>query len=158
MNVTFAGNEYPLVGKQIQEGAFLPAFSLMTPELKRFSPEDVRFPVIFLTFPSVDNGPCSHDMLAFHDRLKNTGWNVCIVTVDLPFALDRWVKENSVTALAMLSDYRDLSFGRATGTLVDHLMFLARTALIFDKAGQCVYSKIGPDYDEVTEQARRYFD
>ncbi len=154
MNVSFNGKEYSMAAELIRPGEALPDLSLTTRELADFTRENVSFPVLFLTSPSVDNGPCSHDLLAFSQRLEDGPFNTFVVTVDLPFALDRWVTANGVSTVTLLSDHRERSFGRSTGTLVEGLMFLARTALLFDRDGKCVYAKIGPDYDEVMTAVR----
>ncbi len=163
MKVTFGGQEVHLIGNQLKEGDLLPDFKLTTQELSPFTKDEVKLPAMFLTFPSVDTGPCSLELLTFNDRLENTNYNVYGVSMDLPFALDRWVKTNAGDYITMLSDHRDRNFGKATGTLVDELMILARSVLIFDKDGKCVYNEIlpeigaEPDYDKVMEEAKKYF-
>ncbi len=163
MNVTFGGTEVHLVGTHLNEGDSLPNFTLTTRELSTFTRNDVKLPALFLTFPSVDTGVCSLELLTFNDRLENTNYNVYGVSMDLPFALDRWVKTNAGDYITMLSDHRDQDFGMATGTLIDELKILARTVMIFDKDGKPAYQEIlpeigsEPDYDKVMDEAKKHF-
>ncbi|PKK40409.1 Thiol peroxidase, Tpx-type [Clostridiaceae bacterium JG1575] len=163
MNITFGGKPIHLKGTPLTKGAQLPAFTLTGMDLAPFSSDQIQMPAVILAFPSVDTSVCSLELLTFNDRLEGTGFNVYGVSCDLPFAMDRWVKANAGEYITMLSDYKDRSFGEATGTLIDDLKILARAAFIFDAKGQCQYAEfvpeVGnePDYDAILDKATEIF-
>lgn len=162
MKVTFGGNEVHLKGREFKVGDTLPEFTLTGVDLKPVTLQDLQLPAIILTFPSVDTSVCSLELLTFNDRLEEVKGVKCYgVSVDLPFAQDRWVKNNAGDFITMLSDYKTREFGISTGTLVDDLMLLARAAYIIDKDGKVVYAQMVPEigsepnYDEILEAAKK---
>lgn len=59
-----------------------------------------------------------------------------------------------------LSDYKDRSFGLATGTFIEELALLARAVFIVDRDGKVVYAEVvpevadHPDYEAVFAKLR----
>lgn len=163
MKITFGGKEVSLIGTKLAVGDTLPEFNLTTIELGNFSSKDMKLPAIVLTLPSVDTSVCSLELLTFNDRLENLDYNVYGISVDLPFALERWIKSNAGDYITMLSDYKHREFGENTGTLINEFKILARSAFIFDKDGVCRYvefvPEVGeePNYDKIMEEAKKYF-
>lgn len=162
MKVTFGGNEVHLKGRELKAGENFPEFELTGTDLKTVTLKDIKLPAIILTFPSVDTSVCSLELLTFNDKLEGYKGISCYgVSVDLPFAQDRWVKTNAGDFITMLSDYKTRDFGIATGTLVEDLMILARAAYIVDKDGKVVYDEMVPEigsepnYDKILEEAKK---
>lgn len=165
MKVTFGGNEVHLYGTQLQEGDLLPEFTLTDLSLKDVDSRDLGGPKIILTFPSVDTSVCSLELLTFNDQLENLpSYKVFGVSMDLPFALKRWVKENAGDYITMLSDHKFRVFGEVTGTYVEELGILARAAFVLDEENRVVYAEylqeIGhePNYSKILEEAKRVFE
>lgn len=50
-----------------------------------------------------------------------------------------------MTSIIYLSDYRDASFGRATGLLQEDSMLLARAVVIVDRKGIVQYIQVVPE-------------
>lgn len=163
MKITFGGKEVTLIGTALKVGDPLPEFNLTNMDLSNFSSKDMKLPAIVLTFPSVDTGPCSLELLTFNDRLENLNYNVYGISADLPFALDRWVKTNAGDYITMVSDYKHHDFGEASGTLINEFRILARAVFLFDENGICQYTEyvpeVGdePNYDQVLTEAKKYF-
>ncbi len=162
MKVTFGGNEVTLTGTPLTKGDTLPEFTVTGIDLKPVTQEDFKLPAVILTFPSVDTSVCSLELLTFNDKLEDyKNFNTYGISCDLPFALDRWVKNNAGDNIMMLSDYKTRDFGISTGTLVKELMFLTRAAFIIDRDGKVVYTQIVPEigtepnYDEILAEASK---
>ncbi len=160
MKLTFGGREVSTKGSELKAGDTFPEFLLTDMELNDVTDKDIKFPAVILTFPSVDTSPCSLELLTFNDKLENyQGLNVYGVSVDLPFAMARWVKANAGDYIKMMSDYKTGNFGVSTGTFVSGLSLLARAAFVVNRNGIVTYSEyvpeIGdePNYDKVLEEA-----
>jgi len=85
---------------------------------------------------------------------------VLAISMDLPFAQDRWCIAADVKNVYMFSDHRTASFGQAYGVLIKDLRLLARAIFVVDKSGVIRYIEIvpelasEPDYDAALEAAR----
>ena len=75
---------------------------------------------------------------------------------DLPFAQARWCGAEGVDKAQTLSDYRDRSFGLATGTLVDGLMLLTRAVFIVDENGKVQYAQYVPEITQHPDYEAAY--
>lgn len=164
MKVTFGGNEVHLFGTQLKEGDILPDFTLTDISLNDVESKVLYGPKVILTFPSVDTSVCSLELLTFNDQLENfPKYKVLGVSMDLPFALKRWVKENAGDYITMLSDHKFRVFGEVTGTYVEELGILTRAAFVVDENNKITYAEylpeIGhePNYERIMEEARKIF-
>jgi thiol peroxidase len=63
------------------------------------------------------------------------------VSLDLPFAQNRFCGSEGIKNLRCASDYQDRSFGRNWGMLIDELKILARGTFVLDKDGKVVYAE-----------------
>lgn len=164
MKVTFGGNEVHLFGTQLKEGDILPDFTLTDISLNDVESKVFYGPKVILTFPSVDTSVCSLELLTFNDQLENfPEYKVLGISMDLPFALKRWVKENAGDYITMLSDHKFRVFGEVTGTYVEELGILTRAAFVVDENNKITYAEylpeIGhePNYERIMEEARKVF-
>lgn len=164
MKVTFGGNEVHLFGKQLKAGDTLPEFMLTDSSLNDVDAKELSGPKVILTFPSVDTSVCSLELLTFNDQLENfPDYKVIGISMDLPFTLKRWVKENAGDYITMLSDHKFRVFGEISGTYVEELGILTRAAFVLDENNRITYAEylpeIGhePDYDRILEEASKVF-
>jgi thiol peroxidase len=74
---------------------------------------------------------------------------VLAISMDLPFAQDRWCIAADVENVNVLSDHRECSFGRAFGVLIEELRLLARAVFVVDRNGIVRYMEI---VDELTHE------
>ena len=65
-----------------------------------------------------------------------------------PFAQKRWCSAAGVDRVRCLSDYRDHSFGKATGTRIEELGLLTRAVFVADEEGNLVYVEYVPEVAE----------
>jgi thiol peroxidase len=150
LNVTFMGNPMTLPGTQLGVGDKLPDFAVAANDLSPVSLADTSGVRVFLTVPSLDTPVCDLEVRTFNEKAGAIdGVTIYAVSKDLPFAQARWCGAAGVEAVKTLSDYRDSSFGGATGTLIAELQLLARAVFIVDADGTVVYAEYVP---EVTKQ------
>jgi thiol peroxidase len=108
-------------------------------------------PTLISVVPSLDTGVCSTQTKKFNQRLAELGNEINAVTVslDLPFAQNRFCSENQITNLKTASDYQERAFGRDWGMLIEELKLLARGVFILDPSGKVLYAET---VDEVTKE------
>jgi thiol peroxidase len=155
--VTFKGTPMTLVGEPIQVGQQAPDFTLHYFEggLKPLKLADFKGkPTLISVVPSLDTGVCAKQTKRFNEELTALGDNVNAVTVslDLPFAQNRFCGAEGIKSMRVASDYQDRSFGRSYGMLIDELKLLARGLFVLDKNGKVIHAELvkevatEPDY------------
>src|SRR5688500_4315911 len=156
--VTFKGNPMTLVGEELKVGQQCPDFTVHYFEggLKTIKPSDLKGKPTFLSVvPSLDTPVCQTQTKKFNDQLAGMGDKINAVTVslDLPFAMNRFCGAESIKNMKVASDYQDRSFGNSTGMLIDELKLLARGVIVLDAGGKVVYAETvkevtsEPNYD-----------
>ena len=143
-----------LLGEELKVGTAAPDFTVHYFEggLKTLTKKDLAGkPTIVSVVPSLDTGVCAIQTKRFNQELGALGDKVNAVTVslDLPFAQNRFCGAESIKELRMGSDYQNGNFGNAFGVMIDELKLLARSVFVLDKDGKVVYSEIVP---EVTQE------
>ena len=158
--VTFKGNPLTLAGDPVKVGQPAPDFTLHAFEagaLKTITPADLKGkPTILSVVPSLDTPVCQTQTKKFNEQLASYGdkINALTVSLDLPFAQNRFCGAEGIKNLRSASDYQDRSFGRNWGMLIEELKILARGTFVLDKDGKVVYAQQvkevaeEPNYDE----------
>jgi thiol peroxidase len=97
--------------------------------------------------PSLGTGICDAQTRRFNQEAASLGEGVVIVTisVDLPFAQQEWCAAKGVDRVIMLSDHRDMAFGKAYGTYVKELRIEQRSVFVVDAAGIIRYVEYVPE-------------
>lgn len=164
MKITFGGNEVHLYGTQLKIGDKLPEFTLTDTGLNDVESKELHGPKVILIFPSVDTAICSLELLTMNDRLEShPEIKTYGISMDLPFTLKRWVKENAGDYVIMLSDHKFRTFGELTGTYVEELGILTKAAFVVDKENTITYAEYlpeiasEPDYEKILEEAKKVF-
>jgi thiol peroxidase len=153
--VTFKGNPLTLAGEAVKVGQPAPDFTLHAFEagaMKTIKPADLKGkPTIISVVPSLDTPVCQTQTKKFNEQLGAYGDKINAVTVslDLPFAQNRFCGAESIKNIRCVSDYQDRSFGKNWGMLIDELKILARGTFVLDKEGKVVYAE---QVKEVTEE------
>jgi thiol peroxidase len=153
--VTFKGNPMTLVGDPVQVGQQAPDFQIHAFEdgqFKPITPADLKGkPTIVSVVPSLDTGVCQTQTRTFNQKLGDLAdrVNALTVSLDLPFAMNRFCGAEGIKSLRSASDYQERSFGRNWGMLIDELKILARGTFVLDKNGKVVYAETVP---EVTQE------
>lgn len=152
--VTFKGTPMTLAGEGVKVGQAAPDFTLHYFEggLKTVTPTDLKGkPTLISVVPSLDTGTCQIQTKKFNEKVAELGDKVNVVTVslDLPFAQNRFCGAEGIKNLKVLSDYQTRSFGTNWGMLIEELKLLARGTFVLDKDGKVVYAET---VDEVTSE------
>src|SRR3990170_380854 len=129
--ITFKGAPLTLAGNEVKPGQAAPDFKVHYFEggMKSISLADLKGkPTILSVVPSLDTAVCAMQTKKFNDQLATLGDRVNAVTVsmDLPFAMNRFCGAESIKNMKVASDYQDRSFGKSMGMLIDELKLLAR--------------------------------
>ena len=148
--VTFKGNPIELVGPKLKPGDKAPEFSCVGAGLEvvnlAASAGKAR---LFNVVPSLDTPVCNKQTRKFNEDLQALGDKVAAYTVslDLPFAQQRWCTDAKVENLKNLSDVRDQSFGQHYGLLIRGLPIplLARAVIVVDPSDTIRYMQIVPE-------------
>lgn len=148
MNITFQGKPIHLEGKQLQVGDTLSAIRLIKNDLTQVEP--VAKKRIYLSVPSLDTGVCSMEVAKFIEYMKSYKDVICYsVSMDLPFALDRWCQAKDNEQVITTSDYNFHAFANATGTRIEELGLLTRAVFVVDENDVVRYVEY---VEEVTQE------
>ncbi|MDA1050166.1 MAG: thiol peroxidase [Planctomycetota bacterium] len=152
--VTFKGNPLTLAGEAVQAGQAAPEFTLhyYADGLKTITKADLQGkPSIISVVPSLDTPVCQVQTKRFNQDLGALGDQINAVTVslDLPFAMNRFCGAEDIKAMRVGSDYQDRSFGNNWGMLIEELKLLARGVFVLDASGNVVHAETVP---EVTQE------
>ncbi|PHS01141.1 MAG: lipid hydroperoxide peroxidase [Blastopirellula sp.] len=149
--ITFKGNPLTLAGEEVKTGQAAPDFTLHTfgaDGLQTLSPSDLKGkPTILSVVPSLDTGVCKIQTKTFNEKLGSLGDSINAVTVslDLPFAQNRFCGAENIENMKHASDYQTRSFGNNWGMLIEELMLLTRGTFVLDADGNVVYAEVVPE-------------
>lgn len=154
---TFRGSPLTLVGPEIKAGDKAPAFSCLDAELKPVCLGDFKGKTILIaSVPSLDTKVCSIETSKFNaeaGKLPTDKVAVLTISMDLPFAQDRFCSTEGIKNITVASDHRDAAFGRAYGTLIKELRLLSRAVFVIDGSGKVVYAQYVKENTEEPDYA-----
>ena len=162
--ITFNGNPLALIGNEVKVGDQMPDCTVVDKNLEIVKLSSFQGKVcIISSVPSLDTSVCDIMTRKFNEEAVALGDDVLVlaISMDLPFAQDRWCIAADVKNVHMLSDHRDASFGRAFGVLIKDLRLLARAVFIADRDGVIRYIEIvdeithEPDYEAALEAVKK---
>jgi thiol peroxidase len=122
---------------------------------------------LIITVPSLDTGTCAAETRRFNADVDNL--DICettVISMDLPFASERFCSTEGIQNLSVASDYVEKEVSKAYGVLMNDNKLKglsARAVFVVDRAGKIVYKEIvsevtaEPNYDaalEAIKQAR----
>ena len=121
--------------------------------------------IVLNIFPSLDTEVCARSVRRFNEeasRLKDTA--VVCVSMDLPFAMNRFCTLEGITGVTFASAFRSPLFGQNYGVMMTDgplAGLLARAVIVIDGDRNIVYTDLveeiteEPRYDEALEVLRR---
>jgi len=146
--VTFQGQPLTLLGPEIKVGQKAPDFTVVDRDLKSLSLRDFtgKIKVISVT-PSLDTPVCDLQARRFNQEATGLTEDVVVlnVSMDLPFAINRFCTQAGIDRVVVLSDHREASFGRTYGVLIKELKLLTRAVFVIDKYDTVRYMEIVPE-------------
>ena len=128
----------PKIGEKIEN------FYLIDDKLNKVKLSDLKKKwTIISFFPSLDTKVCSLQVKYFSDYVKKLKDIAMInVSVDLPFAQQRFCKENKISKKThVLSDYRH-DFASKTNLLIKEVHLLCRGVMVIDQKNVVKYLEI----------------
>lgn len=148
--VTFKGAPLTLAGQEVKVGSPAPDFKLHYFEggLKELKLADLKGkPTIISVVPSLDTPVCQVQTKTFNTQLGELGdkINALTVSLDLPFAQNRFCGAEGIKNMRSASDYQDRNFGNSYGTLIEELKILSRAVFVLDKEGKVLYAQYVPE-------------
>ena len=152
--VTFQGNALPLMGTGIEVGKPLPAAMLSNSSLGPVNLADTSGKVKIINIvPSVDTKTCEEQTHQLSEKNGGLDKQVDLITVsmDLPFAQQRFAKEAKISNVTFLSDYKTGEFGKNYGLMIQPLHLLARTVIVTDKQNIVRYIQVVPEITELPD-------
>jgi thiol peroxidase len=168
--ITLEGRALTLLGPELTVGQKAPDFSLLPPVDRVESVPDTEEVTLsesqgklrlISVVPSLDTPVCDLQTRRFEEeasKFKEVAFYT--ISMDLPFAQDRYCGAHDIKDLTTLSDHRDGSFGLAYGVLVKELNLLSRAIFIIGEDDTVEYvDYLGeisehPDYDRALNVLR----
>lgn len=146
--IAFKDSSLALAGPGISVGEALRSVKLAKGDLSLQDIAETKGNVrIISVVPSLDTKVCEQQTHYLSE--KNNGLdakvNLYTISVDTPFAQDRFAKEARIDNVTFLSDYRGGEFGRTHGLLLDGPHLLARAVMVVDKDNIIRYLQITPN-------------
>ncbi|WP_438349769.1 thiol peroxidase [Paenibacillus sp. FA6] len=139
---TLKGNPITLVGPELKAGDSAPDFTVSKNLLEEVSLKDYAGKIKLISVvPSLDTGVCDAQTRRFNVVADQLGDDVVILTIsmDLPFAQERWCGAAGVERVVTLSDHKSSSFGEAYGVLIKELRLDMRSIFVIDKNDKLAY-------------------
>jgi thiol peroxidase len=109
--------------------------------------------LIISVVPSIDTKVCEEQTHHLGELITSLPAAIERITIsrDTPFAQKRFSEEAKLLNVTFLSDYRDGSFGKATGLLIDDSMLLARSVIVVDQKGIVRYIQVVPELSHLPD-------
>jgi len=152
--VTLKGNAVTTNGELPQVGSNCPEFKLTANDLSDVSLSDFAAKKKLISIvPSLDTGVCANSSDAFEKAAADFKDTVfLVVSVDTPFAQQRFCQEHGCKNIKTLSMMRSKKFAKDFGVLIQDgpLAGVAtRSVVVLDKNNKVVYTQLVP---EITEE------
>ena len=156
--LTLQGNEINTNGELPKVGSNAPDFMLVNSEMEDVSLTNYQGKKKLLSIvPSLDTPVCAMSTKKF-DKLAKEKLDTVFITIsaDLPFAVSRFCKTESVSNVITLSMMRSRNFAKDYGVLITDgplAGITARAIIVMNETNEVIYSELvseiadEPDYD-----------
>ena len=158
----FKGTTVTLTGDAIGVGDKAPVVSAVGTDLKPVVIGGAKDKIqLIITLPSLDTDTCASETRRFNEDVNNL--DICettVISMDLPFASERFCTTSGIENLTVASDYIDKDVSKAYGVLMDDNALKglsARAVFVVDRSGVVVYKEIvkevtsEPNYEAALE-------
>jgi thioredoxin-dependent peroxiredoxin len=160
---TLKGNPLTLLGPELKTGDKAPDFEAVDPKLQKVDLAATGHGVrIFSVIPSLDTPVCDAQTKRFNEEAtKLPDVSIYTVSMDLPFAQNRWCGAFGIDKVKMLSDHRSGSFGEHYGTMIKELRIESRAIFVVGKDNTLRHveyvKEVGehPNYDTALAAAKQ---
>jgi thiol peroxidase len=123
-----------------------PDFRLVGNDLREVALADTSGKVrVIAAVPSLDTPVCDRETRRFNqEAARLPGVEIYVVSMDLPFAQQRWCGAAGIDRVHTLSDHRGASMER-WGVLIPAVRLLARATFVLDKDDVIRWAEYLPD-------------
>lgn len=159
---TLKGGPLTLIGPELNVGDTAPDFTVRK-GLGDVQGSEYNGKVrVISVVPSLDTPVCDAQTRRFNEEASALGDDAVVLTIsmDLPFAVNRFCETAGIDKLEVLSDYKDASFGTAYGVLIKEHRLDMRAIFVVGRDNKIAYKEIvgemtePPNYDAALEAAR----
>jgi thiol peroxidase len=157
--ILFRGAPLPLSGIEVKTGETLRAVPLAKGDLSLVNIQEPTGMVrIISVVPSLDTKVCEQQTHYLSEKNQGLGQQVKLITisVDTPFAQDRFAKEAGISNVEFLSDFRGGEFGKSHGLLLEGPHVLARAVMVIDANNVIRYLQVTPDLGHMPDMDKAF--
>ncbi len=157
--IQFKGNPLPLSGRSIQVGDSLRSVNLAKGDLSLIDVTDTGGSVRLINVvPSLDTTVCEQQTHYLSEKNQGLDQQVELITisVDTPFAQDRFAKGAEINNVRFLSDFRGGDFGKTHGLLLEGPHVLARSVLVVDGHNVVRHLQVTPDLAHMPDMEKAF--
>ena len=151
---TFKGTTVNLAGNELNVGDKAPSVIATGTDLSDVEIGGAQDKVqLIITVPSLDTDTCAAETRRFNQEVNDL--DICettVISMDLPFASQRFCTTSGIENLTVASDYIDKDVSKAFGVLMNDNKLKglsARSVFVIDRSGEVVYKEI---VSEVTDE------
>ncbi len=145
--------------KQIKLGETAPNFKAVDKDINDVLLYDIKAKrKVILSVPSINTGVCDIQSKTFSEKIdQDPNIELIVISLDLPFAQDKWCCSEEINNIRMLSDYKYHDFSEKFGLKLEGLELIGRTVIILDEENKVEYLEIcenvpdHPDYEKAFE-------
>ncbi len=153
-SVTLHGKNFALSGTGIKIGDTLRNVKVTKKDLSLIDIANTRGTVrIISVVPSLDTKVCEQQTHYLSE--KNNGLDnkveLLTVSVDTPFAQDRFAKEAQIQNVTFFSDYRGGQFGKKHGLFIQEPHILSRAVLVVDQKNIVRHLQVTPELAQMPD-------
>lgn len=158
MEVLFKNKKTP-VNIKIKENELMNDFVIVDSKMNEIDSKTLKGNKLILTVPSVDTSVCSLELSKFIELLKDEEIQVITISMDLPFALDRWCQANG-NHMIVASDFRYHDFENKIGFMMSEIGLFARSVVLVDSKNKVQYMELvenvhnEPNYQKVIQKIK----
>ncbi|MDT3779803.1 thiol peroxidase [Nitrospira sp. MA-1] len=157
--ILFRGTPLPLSGMEVKIGETLRAVPLAKGDLSLVNIHESQGKVRIISIvPSLDTKVCEQQTHYLSEKNKGLDQQVSLITisVDTPFAQERFAKEAGIANVEFLSDFRGGEFGISHGLLLERPHVLARAVMVVDANNVIRYLQVTPDLGHMPDMERAF--
>ena len=140
------GNIVNLSGNELNIGDKAPIVKVVAQDLSDI--EVGGKAQVIVTVPSLDTPICADETRKFNEEAVKTDVEVIVVSMDLPFAADRFCTTEGIENLKVGSDFRNKELANSYGVLISDGPLqgvTCRAVFVLDKNGIVKYKEITED-------------
>jgi thiol peroxidase len=147
---TFKGGPLELAGPELKVGDRAPEFQAVDKGLQPVSLATTGNKVrVFSVVPSLDTPVCDMQTKKFNEAATSMPKvDFYTISVDLPFAQNRWCTNFGVDNVKMVSDHKFASFGENYGTLIKDWRIESRALFVVDQNNVLQHVEYVPEVAE----------